>query len=68
MPRTTKEPCVKVATTASHRISKSSSEVQRLIAEAKDFRVTSELKAKQEAEAKAAAEQKAKQEAELKAK
>ena len=54
MPRTTKEPCVKVATTASHRISKSSSEVQRLIAEAKDFRVTSELKAKQEAEAKAA--------------
>jgi hypothetical protein len=45
----------------------SSSEVQRLIAEAKDFRVTSELKAKQEADAKAAAELKAKQEAEVKA-
>ena len=45
----------------------SSSEVQRLIAEAKDFRVTSELKAKQEADAKAAAELKAKQETEAKA-
>jgi hypothetical protein len=45
----------------------SSSEVQRLIAEAKDFRVTSELKAKQEADAKAAAELKAKQEADAKA-
>ena len=45
----------------------SSSEVQRLIAEAKDFRVTSELKAKQEADAKAAAELKVKQEADAKA-
>ena len=45
----------------------SSPDVQTLIAEAKVFRVTLELKAKQEAEAKAAAELKAKQEEEAKA-
>jgi hypothetical protein len=45
----------------------SSTEVQKLISEAKDFRVTLELKAKQEADAKAAAELKAKQEAVAKA-